>query len=160
MRLELTRRGSYALRAVICLARADVQDDLIPSARIAAQMGIPRRFLPQVMGDLVRVGILEARVGRTGGYRLARSAASLTLLEVIEAAEGDARRRTCVLRGVLCSKIGACDVHGVFEAAQEALLDELASTSIAEAARGDHGTPSLSRTRGVAGRASPAAAAR
>jgi len=140
MRLELTRRGSYAIRAVVCLARQE-GDGLVPSARIATQMGIPRRFLPQVMGDLVRVGILEARVGRTGGYRLAQPIDRLSLLAVIEAAEGDARRRTCVLRGIACSRANGCDVHHVFEAAQEALLAELANTTVAQAAAGHVETP-------------------
>jgi Rrf2 family protein len=130
MRLELTRRGSYAIRAAVSLARID-GDALTSASRIAAAMGIPPRFLPQVMGDLVRAGLVEGVVGRAGGYRLARDAASITLLEVIEAVEGDARRRTCVLRGVSCStQPDGCDVHAVFAAAQEALLRELGGTSL------------------------------
>ncbi len=158
MRLELTRRGSYAIRAVVCLARQE-NDELIPSARIASQMGIPRRFLPQVMGDLVRVGILEARVGRTGGYRLAQPADRLNLLQVIEAAEGDARRRVCVLRGVQCSRIGGCDVHEVFETAQEALLAELARTSVATAANPERGPTLLATAVPPVAPAAPRAAA-
>jgi Rrf2 family transcriptional regulator, iron-sulfur cluster assembly transcription factor len=132
MRLELTRRGSYAIRAAVSLARID-GDTLTSSARIAAAMGIPPRFLPQVMGDLVRAGLVEGVVGRAGGYRLARDAAVISLLEVIEAAEGDARRRTCVLKGVDCrDQQSACDVHAVFSAAQEALLRELAGTTLAQ----------------------------
>lgn len=131
MKLELTRRGSYAIRAVIALARIE-DDELIASARIAAAMGIPPRFLPQVMGDLVRAGLVEGVVGRGGGYRLARDPGRITLLEVIEASEGDARRRTCVLKGVECgSQQEGCDVHGVFAAAQAALLVELAGTTLA-----------------------------
>ena len=72
MKLELTRRGSYAIRAAVSLARID-DGTLTSSARIAAAMGIPPRFLPQVMGDLVRAGIVEGVVGRSGGYRLGPS---------------------------------------------------------------------------------------
>ncbi len=132
MKLELTRRGSYAVRAAIALARTH-DGHLATAPSIAAAMGIPPRFLPQVMGDLVHAGLVEGVVGRGGGYRLARSASEISLLEVIQAAEGDARRRTCVLRGVDCDdqKTG-CDVHGVFAAAQAALLLELAGTSLAQ----------------------------
>jgi Rrf2 family protein len=130
MKLELTRRGSYAIRAAVSLARAEA-DALTSSARIAAAMGIPPRFLPQVMGDLVRAGLVEGVVGRAGGYRLARPPEAISLLAVIEAAEGDARRRTCVLKGVACgSQLSGCDVHGVFAAAQAALLQELEGTSL------------------------------
>ena len=132
MKLELTRRGSYAIRAAISLARIE-GDGLIASHRIAADMGIPPRFLPQVMGDLVRAGIVEGVVGRAGGYRLVRDPGRVTLLEVIEAAEGDARRRTCVLKGVECgTQRTGCDVHGVFAAAPAARLLELGGTTLAQ----------------------------
>lgn len=131
MKLELTRRGSYAIRAAVSLARIE-GDNLTSSARIAASMGIPPRFLPQVMGDLVRAGIAEGVVGRAGGYRLARDPSEISLLEVIQAAEGDARRRTCVLKGVECGTTGTgCDVHHVFAAAQAAWLLELGGATLA-----------------------------
>jgi Rrf2 family protein len=131
MKLELTRRGSYAIRAILALSATD--EEVVSSTRIASSMSIPVRFLPQIMADLVRAGFVEARVGRSGGYRLIRSADSITLLDVIEAVEGDARRRTCVLTGVACGNSDTpCDVHEVFAAAQVALIGELASTSFAD----------------------------
>ena len=133
MRLELTRRGDYAIRAVIALGRAG-PDAVTAAPRLAALTGIPVRFVAQVMAEIVRAGIAEARVGRAGGYRLARDAADITLLEVVEAVEGDPRRRACVLRDAPCLRDGACDVHAVFAAAQDALLDELARATIADLA--------------------------
>jgi Rrf2 family iron-sulfur cluster assembly transcriptional regulator len=133
VRLELTRRGDYAIRAVIALGRAD-PGAVISAPRLAAVTGIPVRFVAQVMTDVVRVGIAEARIGRLGGYRLARDSAAITLLEVVEAVEGDPRRRTCVLRDSPCLRGGACDVHAVFAAAQDALLAALGRATIADLA--------------------------
>jgi Rrf2 family protein len=133
MRLELTRRGDYAVRAMLALA--DVPDGGWLSVRaIAEAMEIPRPFLPQVMQDLVRAGLVEPRIGRTGGYRLARPARRIALLEVIESVEGDSRRRTCVLRGGPCGTDGHCRVHDAFFAAQAALLERLSETSLADLA--------------------------
>jgi Rrf2 family protein len=131
MRLELTRRGDYAVRAMLAIARAPGGRRL-SVRRIAEEMAIPVRFLPQVMGHLVAGGLVEATTGRSGGYRLARPADSITLLDVIEAAEGNSRRRSCVLRGGPCSVEGICDVHEVFFAAQDAMLSTLASASLAD----------------------------
>ncbi len=78
------------------------------------------------MTEVVRAGIAETRVGRSGGYRLARDPASISLLEVVEAVEGDPRRRVCVFSNSPCLRDGECDVHAVFAAAQDALLAELA----------------------------------
>lgn len=130
MRLELTKRGDYAVRAMLALARAEGAGP-VSVRRIAEEMAIPVRFLPQVMADLHRAGLVAASPGRTGGYRLARASSAVTLLDVIEAVEGESRRRTCVLRGGPCGVDGQCAVHAVFFAGQEAFLDVFASATLA-----------------------------
>ena len=129
--MELTHRGSYAIRAVLTLARAD-QDEVVPARHIAKEMDIPVRFLPQVLGDLNRAGIVEARLGRAGGYRLSKPATEISLLDIIEAAEGDARRQTCVLSGKPCDGLDPWDVLELFYEAQEAILQRLDGVSVAE----------------------------
>ena len=131
MRLELTKRADYGIRAMLALARSPDSRALSVRA-IAADHGIPARFLPSAMTDLVRAGLVEATTGRSGGYRLARPASDISLLDIVEALDGDPRRRTCVLRGSPCLVNGTCDVHEVFAAAQEALLGELAAAFLAD----------------------------
>ena len=139
--MELTHRGSYAIRAVLALARA-AGDEVVPARRIAREMDIPVRFLPQVLGDLNRAGIVEARLGRAGGYRLSRPPSQISLLDILEAAEGDARRQTCVLSGRPCGQgIDPCEVHEMFYDAQQAILDRLAETSVDEVVAGTKAPP-------------------
>lgn len=131
MRLELTKRGDYAVRAMVALAEAPPHAPL-SVRRIADAMDIPVRFLPQVMGDLARAGLVASSPGRTGGYRLSRPASAITLLDVVEAVEGDSRRRTCILRGGPCGHDGiTCAVHDPFFAAQDAMLGELSEADLA-----------------------------
>lgn len=131
MRLDLTRRADYAIRAVLALGRA-TEGEPLSVRRVAAEQRIPARFLPLIMRDLVRVGLIEGTTGRAGGYRLARAAEAVSLLDIVEAVEGDSRRRTCILRGGPCAAGAACDIHAVVVAAQEALLERLASVSVAD----------------------------
>jgi Rrf2 family iron-sulfur cluster assembly transcriptional regulator len=133
MRLELTRRADYGIRAMIAIARATTNEPL-STPRIADAMAIPVRFLPQVMADLARAGLVDSTGGRRGGYRLNRPATAINLLEIIEALEGDARRRQCVLRSAPCGRNGYCDVHTVFAAAQDALLDRFSATCLSDLA--------------------------
>jgi Rrf2 family transcriptional regulator, iron-sulfur cluster assembly transcription factor len=132
MRLQLTRRADYAIRTAICLGRVGSERRLSGPV-IAERMAIPPRFLPQIMQDLVRAGLVEAAIGRGGGYRLARQPGDVSLLEVIEAVEGDARRRTCVLSSGTCDASRPCDVHHLFARAQDALLDRLGEATIRDA---------------------------
>jgi Rrf2 family protein len=144
MRLELTKRGDYAVRAMLALARGS-GNGLLSARRISDAMVIPVRFLPQVLGDLQRAGLVEAAPGRSGGYRLARAAETISLLDVIEAVEGDGRRRTCVLRGGPCGVDGTCDVHDVFFEGQEALRTTFAGATLADLA-----APATAAALGVA----------
>ena len=128
MRLDLTKRSDYAIRAMLALTMAG--DGLVSSRKIAEEMKIPPRFLPQIMGDLTRAGLVHAHPGRAGGYQLADGAASVSLLRVIEAVEGDPHRQVCVMRGTACGQDGECGVHEVFYAAESAILKELSGSTL------------------------------
>jgi Rrf2 family protein len=128
MRLDLTKRSDYAIRAMLALTKAG--DGLLSSRKIAEEMKIPPRFLPQIMGDLTRAGLIHAHPGRAGGYQLADGAASVSLLKVIEAVEGDPHRQICVMRGTACGVDGECGVHEVFYAAESAILKELSGSTL------------------------------
>jgi Rrf2 family protein len=132
MRLELTKRADYAIRTVLALARA-ADDERLSVRRVAADQRVPERFLAQVMRDLVRAGLVDGIVGRAGGYRIAKPSAEISLLDVVEAVEGDSRRRVCILRGGPCALDGVCDVHAVFAAAQDDVLRRLRATTVAAA---------------------------
>ena len=142
MRLELTKRGDYAVRAMLALTRGS-GNGLLSARRISDAMGIPVSFLPQVLTDLQRAGLVEAAPGRSGGYRLSRDPGAISLLDVIEAVEGDARRQSCVLRGGQCGVDGTCDVHNVFFAGQEAFRDTFAAANLAELAAHPTGTAAV-----------------
>ena len=131
MRLALTRRADYAVRAMLALAG---EPDRIQSGKhLARATGIPVAFVSQVMGDLSQAGLVEARVGRAGGYRLMRPVAEISMLSVVEAVEGDTRRRKCVLRNIPCGAEPICSVHQLFSGAQEALIERLAAASLSAA---------------------------
>ena len=93
-------------------------------------MSIPARFLPAVMSDLVRAGLVEGRTGRTGGYRLRRPAGSISLLDVIDAVEPEPEPRRCVLRGGPCGRDGHCAVHDAFTGARTSMFERLAEVTL------------------------------
>jgi Rrf2 family protein len=129
--VTLSKRGSYAAAAAICLARA------YPSARpkklreISAEMDIPRAFAAQILGDLVHAGIAVSAPGRDGGHRLARSPEQVSVAEVIEAAEGPLASERCALGDGPCRWQDVCPLHETMTRATASLRQVLASTSLA-----------------------------
>lgn len=130
MELGLGRRADYSLRGVFHLAR-HADGSFHSSRTIAAAMDVPPNWLPQLLVVLVDHGILESRGGRAGGYRLARPADQVSLLEVVDAVEPD-RDPTCVLRGGVCQWEGRCAFHEPWTAAKDALRQRLGATTFAD----------------------------
>jgi Rrf2 family protein len=86
----LTLASRYALHALVYLATA--KDTASVSARtIARVQGLPEDFLTKVLTLLVSARILYSLRGANGGYRLARAAKEITLLEIVEAVDGPLR---------------------------------------------------------------------
>ena len=63
-------------------------DAAMPAARLAEFHGVPAAYLAKHLQALARAGIVESLPGARGGYRLARPATQITLLDVVEAIEG------------------------------------------------------------------------
>src|ERR1700681_3560965 len=88
--MRLTRASSYALHALVYMA-GQKKDGPTASHIIAAKRGIPERFLLKVLKPLVSAQVLYSIKGPNGGYRLARPAGTITMLEVVEAVDGPIR---------------------------------------------------------------------
>ncbi len=135
MQISLDRRGDYAVRAVLDLARH--YDGRRKAREIAKVMDIPVRYLPQLLAPLVRGGLLVATAGPDGGYALARDPAAVTVLEVIEAAEGPLESPRCVLRGGPCDWEETCPLHDTWTRSRAALAAVLSSSTFASLAAED-----------------------
>lgn len=131
MRLELGRRADYAIRAAVCLARHRGGGRRKARA-IADEMAIPTTYVPQIMAELVRAGLVDSIAGRSGGYSLAGEPEGISLLAVVQAVEGDMLSVSCILRGGPCRWSEMCAVHVPWTRAQNAMLESLASTSLAD----------------------------
>ena len=131
VRVVLSLRGDYAVRAMLALAAHD-GTGWLSAPRIAERMGIPVRFLPHVLSDLSRSGLVVGQPGRTGGYRLALPAAQIDLLRIVEAVEDAGAPTRCVLRGGPCGIDGRCAVHDAFAGATDVLRAELGRWNLAE----------------------------
>jgi len=136
MQATLGRKGDYSVRAAIDIARYHGQRRR-KAREIAATMDIPVRYIPQILANLVREGILNAVSGPDGGYTLAREPRDITLLDVVVAAEGAVELSSCVLRGGPCDWERACPLHVPWSNAQTALSEQLRDWTLEALARAD-----------------------
>ena len=132
--LTLSKRGDYVVRSAICLAGAYEFGTPKKLRQVSAEMGVPRTFVSQILGDLVHAGLAVSSFGKAGGYRLARPPDEVSLLEVVEAGEGPLAPETCALGDGPCRWEAVCPLHESWGAVSSALRSELAATSLAELA--------------------------
>ena len=132
MNLGLSKRADYVVRSAICLARC--YESGIPKKlrQVSSEMGVPRTYVSQILGDLAKAGLANSFFGTQGGYSLSRPPNGVSLLEVVEAAEGPLAPETCVLGDGPCHWESVCPLHETWSAATTALRTVLAATSLAD----------------------------
>lgn len=89
--MQFKASTDYGMRAILYLA---AQGTTCSSKDIAEDMSIPRDYLIQLAQLLRNAGIIEARPGKHGGYRLAKDPSETNVLEIMEALEDDTRQST------------------------------------------------------------------
>ncbi|HXO09374.1 MAG TPA: Rrf2 family transcriptional regulator [Solirubrobacteraceae bacterium] len=115
--ISITTKSPYALSALVELYRHG-DSGPVPIAELARRRQIPVQFLEQLFATLRRAGVVRSQRGVKGGYTLARPAAEVTVLELVELLDGPVGR-------------GA---RGVFADAAEAAGAVLAEATIASVA--------------------------
>ncbi len=86
--LRLPRKLALAVEAVLDIALNGAAGP-VASAEITGRQGIPRRYLEQVLQQLVRAGILSGTRGPRGGYRLALERRRITVAAILRAVGSD-----------------------------------------------------------------------
>lgn len=131
--MQVTRATDYAVRIMVELASLPPGDkvqlnDLIEST------GVRGSFLSKVVQRLVHAGMVSSHRGTRGGFSMRVSGEEITLLDVIEAIEGPTQLNLCLGSGPSCERKSWCGVHPVWQKAQSAFVQELASVTIAHLA--------------------------
>lgn len=118
--ISVTAKSRYAVVGMAELARSG--SGPVPISTVAERREIPVQFLEQLFSTLRRAGLLASQRGVKGGYRLARPAEEITVLEVVQALDG---------------RIGeeASEAGGIWADGVEALRDVFGRATIADVAR-------------------------
>ena len=83
--MKLSKKGEYALRAMIALARPVGKAMTI--TEVASQQDLPKKFLEQILLALKAEGLVNSKAGPKGGYELAMQPRDITLARILAAVE-------------------------------------------------------------------------
>ncbi len=109
----------------------------VPLSAIAERQHISLAYLEQLFASLRRAGLVESERGRTGGYRLGRPAAQITVAEVMCAVEEEIRMTRCAGEDTApCIPGKRCLTHGLWDALGEQIAWFLDRVSLEEVIAG------------------------
>lgn len=95
--MKLSKRGEYALRALIDLGIAhEAGRKLIRLSEIVQKENIPNAFLEQIFAQLRQNGIVDGKRGKSGGYFLAKPADTISMGAIVRMIDGPLAPISCV----------------------------------------------------------------
>ena len=130
----ISRSGQHALQALTELARLAAGESA-GAQSIAERIGAPGNYLGKLLQMMARRRLVTSRKGLGGGFRLARDAGSIRLIDVMTALDQSPDEDSCLLTGRPCSHESACAVHERWAPVRREFLDLLRTTTIADLAQ-------------------------
>ena len=95
--MKLSKRGEYALRALIDLGiAAELGRPILQVSELAAKEKLPVKFLEQIFTQLKASGFVVSKRGKLGGYSLARPMNKIKFGSVIRLIDGPLAPISCV----------------------------------------------------------------
>lgn len=129
----LSTTSQYAIRALSCLARMQSGETVL-GRELSEQASVPSTYLSKIMLVMRKGGLVEATRGAGGGYRLARPAAQIRLLDIVSVFESSANQLECVLGIGPCNEDNPCPTHDRYKQVRQQFVDFLEGTTLAELA--------------------------
>lgn len=105
-----SRSSQYAIQAMVYLASHSAGSYVL-TRNMAADLGIPKAYLAKLLHRLVQAGLVFSVRGRLGGFRLARQASQLGVMDIVVTVEGEGLKQDCLLGLKKCSDETACAMH-------------------------------------------------
>jgi Rrf2 family transcriptional regulator, iron-sulfur cluster assembly transcription factor len=143
--VQITARGRYAVMAMVDLAGCSAPRGeccrSVTLAEIAGRQDISLPYLEQIFCQLRRAGLVSAVRGRGGGYRLAREASAIAIIEVIRGVGEPIRVTRCHPGGGSCMRrpedlrnnpTGRCQTHDLWAALGREIERFLGSVTLAD----------------------------
>jgi Rrf2 family protein len=139
----LSNTAEYALRAMVYLAR---EESAMLGRDLAESSRVPANYLSKILLSLKKGGLVAAVRGSGGGYRLARRAADIHLIDIVELFDHERAHPRCLLDFEQeCNDHEACTAHERWKSVRAAYVEFLQTTSLADVAEAEQPPPKRRR---------------
>ena len=142
--LRVTKLTDYA--TVVLGVLAEAPGEVLSASGLAERAGLETTTVAKVLKPLATAKLVQAYRGASGGYRLARPAHAIRLVEIVEAMEGPLAMTECSVTAGQCSLERSCNTRAHWRRINDVVADALGRVSLAEMIQPIAATR---RTRGI-----------
>ena len=128
--LRVTKLTDYA--TVVLTVLAARPGEVLSAPELAEQAGLEAPTVAKVLKPLAAAGLVAGFRGANGGYRLARAAADINLVEIVEAMEGPLAMTECSVHDGQCGIEASCGVRANWRRINDVVADALRGVSLAQ----------------------------
>jgi Rrf2 family protein len=132
----ITKKTEYALKALVKLAQQP-KDSSILSSDLALADNLPKKFLEFLLLSLRKGGILQSKIGKGGGYRLALDPDQISIARVVRILEGDFSPLACMSENITTTcenghNPTCCGIHLVMSEVKQSVASVLENRTVAD----------------------------
>ncbi len=129
--MKISTKGRYGLRIMLDLA---LNDGTKPRMihQIAKSQQISEKYISRLIIKLRKAGMVSSIRGAKGGYRIAQTPETLTLLEILEAMEGPVSIVGCVRHPGSCKVTEECAAREIWCTLNEEIRSSMAKVTLRE----------------------------
>ena len=128
--LRVTKLTDYATVVLTVLAARPGQ--VLSATELAEAAGLEATTVAKLLKPLAQAGLVVGLRGVNGGYRLARDAQAISLIEVVQAMEGPLAITECSQDHNNCGIAHQCGVRSQWRLINDVLADALRSVTLAQ----------------------------
>ena len=128
--LRVTKLTDYATLVLTVLAARP--EEVLSASELADEAGLEVPTVAKLLKPLAQAGLVAGFRGSNGGYRLARPASGISLVEIVEAMEGPLGMTECSLHAGACGIEHSCGVRANWRRINDVVADALRSVTLAQ----------------------------
>lgn len=129
--MKISTKGLYAVRFMLNLAEHG-GDKLVSLKEVSEAESVSKKYLEQIVPNLVSAQLVKSVRGAAGGYRLARPASDITVLDVLAVTEGTLAPVSCLVceDDFDCSQPNICIEIDVWRGLDKLIKDYLSGITL------------------------------
>jgi len=128
----LRRNTDYGLRMMVILAEYFSDGQLISARQLANTAHFSDQLSSKILQRMHKAGLVSSGMGPKGGFILSRPPSEITLMDVVEALQGNVRLNRCLLDGDGCEFQSTCEINTKLSDLQLYINDFFSGITLAE----------------------------